>query len=460
MEGFEKIDGIIDSMKDEMVETLQKWIRIPSLKADPQPDAPFGPVIRKMLDVAAEDCRRLGFDPKIFDGYALHADMGEGDDLDALGILAHLDVVPEGDGWIYPPYGAEIHDGRMYGRGTSDDKGPAIAALYAMKAVQMAGIPLRRKVRLILGCDEESGSACMEHYKKVATMPRSGFSPDASYPIINIEKGILRVVLRSSLSEDGLQVISFNTGLRPNVVPGKSTALVRGEKELVLKTSEIAKKLNLPLSAEEKENGIVELTAIGINGHAAYPDLARNAIGEMLLLLRELGVQGSLRVLADKIGMEYDGASMKIAIQDCVSGILTCNIGIIRADENGVSATLDIRYPVMTNPAMIIKNIVASFPGFDVQPGTPNEPHYIPESSELVQKLLDAYCEVTGYERKCLYTGGGTYARELEEGVAFGAGFPQDEDLAHQANEYIDIDNIFKNVKIFASAIVKLAGKA
>ena len=460
MEFHEQIDSIANSMKEEMVETLQKWIRVPSLKAAPLPDAPFGAAIREALDIAVDDCKRLGFKTQIFDGYAAHADLGEGDDKEALGILAHLDVVPEGDGWNYPPYAAEIHNSRMYGRGTSDDKGPAVAALYAMKAVQMAGIPLRRKVRLILGCDEESGSECMEHYKKVATMPRSGFSPDASYPIINIEKGILRVILRSTQSEEGLKVLSFNTGLRPNVVPGKSVALVQGGQALIRKTAEIAQKLNLPVSAEAKDSGTVEITAIGVNGHAAYPELARNAIGEMLLVLRELGVQGALRALADKIGMEYDGASMKIAIQDCISGSLTCNLGIIQADEKGVSATLDIRYPVMTNPSMVVKNIIASFPSFEVLPGEPNEPHYIPESSELVQRLLDAYCEVTGYERKCLYTGGGTYARELEEGVAFGAGFPQDEDLAHQANEYIDIDNLLKNVKIFASAIVKLAGKA
>ena len=442
------MDKIIDSMRDDMVETLKKWIAIPSLKAEPQPDAPFGPEIRRALDTAMADCNRLGFHTQIFDGYAGHAEMGEGNDEDALAILAHLDVVPVGDGWNYPPFGAEIIDGRMYGRGTNDDKGPAIAALYAMKAVQMADIPLKRKVRLILGCDEESGSACMAHYKQVTTMPRTGFSPDAAYPIINIEKGILRVVLRSSLSKDGLRVIAFNTGERPNVVPGKAVALVAGDEGTVKRIERISETMQLPV------------TAIGINGHAAYPESARNAIGQLLLVLRELGVQGSLKALADRIGMEYNGASMKIAIQDCISGALTCNLGIIRADQNSVSVTLDIRYPVMTNPAMIVKNIQAAFPDFAVDASEPVEPHYIPESSELVQKLLDAYCEVTGYERKCLYTGGGTYARELQEGVAFGAAFPGDEDLAHQANEYIDLEGLYKNVKIFASAIVKLAGKA
>lgn len=459
MENLQKMNAYIDTLRDEVVDTLQRWIRIPSLKADALPDAPFGRPIRDMLDMAVADCQRLGFETQIFDGYAAHADWGDGSDEDALGILVHLDVVPEGDGWRYPPYGAQIADGRMYGRGTSDDKGPAVCALYALKAVQMAGIPLKRKVRLILGCDEESGSACMHHYKQVATMPRSGFSPDASYPIINIEKGILRIRLSSPLAQEGLKVLAFNTGERPNVVPGKAVARIAGDAATAARAEEAGKRLQIPLTAECR-NGAVEITTIGVNGHAAYPESARNAIGEMLLVLRELGAQGALRALADKVGLEYKGASLGIAVEDGISGYLTCNMGIIRADEKGVSATLDIRYPVMTNPAMIVKNVCAALPSFTVEAMPPVEPHYIPESSELVQRLLDAYCEVTGYERKCLYTGGGTYARELEEGVAFGAAFPQDEDLAHQANEYVKIDDLIKNIKIFASAIVKLAGRA
>ncbi|MBQ7455092.1 MAG: Sapep family Mn(2+)-dependent dipeptidase [Clostridia bacterium] len=459
MDSMEKINALIDGMQDQMVDTLRRWISVPSLKAEPAPNAPFGPVIRTMLDMAVSDCEALGFETEVFDGYAAHADLGEGGDADALGILAHLDVVPVGDGWNYPPYGAEIVNGRMYGRGTSDDKGPAVAALFAMKAVKDAGIPLRRKVRLILGCDEESGSECMEYYKKVATMPRSGFSPDASYPIINIEKGILRIHLSAALPQEGLRVVSFNVGERPNVVPGKAAALVEGGKELIEKAAALSEELGFPIEAET-EGDLVRLTAIGVNGHAAYPHLARNAIGEMLLALRALGAKGSIGALAEKVGMEYDGDSMKIAMRDCCSGALTCSLGIIRAGADGVQAVLDIRYPVMCNPEMIVKNVRAAFPGFRVDATEPVVPHYVPESSELVQKLLDAYCEVTGYERKCLYTGGGTYAKELEEGVAFGATFPQDEDLAHQANEYIDLENLFKNAKIFASAIVKLAGKA
>lgn len=454
-----KLNAIIESMHDEMIDTLQKWIRVPSAKGEAAPGAPFGKEVRSMLDMALADCEQMGFKTQNFDGYIAHADLGEGSDEDALAILAHLDVVPEGDGWKYPPYGAVIENGRMYGRGTSDDKGPAVAALYAMKAVKDAGIPLRRKVRLILGCDEESGWEDIAHYNKVATMPRMGFSPDASYPIINIEKGICRLELHGVLSNEGLQVIAFNNGERPNVIPGRASALVAGDAATVAQAEAAAKKLDIPAEVHLTDKG-VSITVTGISGHAAYPETARNANGEMLLLLRELGVQGDLRLLADKIGLDYKGEGLEVSVSDGISGYLTCNLGIIRADEGGVYATLDIRYPVMTNPDMIIKNVSASLPGMRVDAMEVKEPHHVPAGSELVQNLLDAYHEVTGYERKCLYTGGGTYARSLQEGVAFGASFPQDEDLAHQANEYADIEGLYKNIKIFALAIVKLAGKA
>lgn len=454
-----KLNAMIESMHDKMIDTLQKWIRVPSVKGEAAPGAPFGREVRSMLDMALADCEQMGFKTQNFDGYIAHADLGEGSDEDALAILAHLDVVPEGDGWKYPPYGAVIENGRMYGRGTSDDKGPAVAALYAMKAVKDAGIPLRRKVRLILGCDEESGWEDIAHYNKVATMPRMGFSPDASYPIINIEKGICRLELHGVLSSEGLQVIAFNNGERPNVIPGRASALVAGDAATVAQAEAAAKKLDIPAEVQLTDEGVA-ITVTGISGHAAYPETARNANGEMLLLLRELGVQGNLRLLADKIGLDYKGEGLEISVSDGVSGYLTCNLGIIRASKDGVYATLDIRYPVMTNPDMICKNVSASLPGMRVDVMELKEPHYVPAGSELVQNLLDAYHEVTGYERKCLYTGGGTYARSLQEGVAFGASFPQDEDLAHQANEYADIEGLYKNIKIFALAIVKLAGKA
>ena len=228
----EMIEKVLTELEQPMIDTLRTLVRIPSVKDAPQPGAPFGKPAREALDKAVEICAGLGFDCANIDGYAGHADLGEGTTQDALAVLGHLDVVPVGDNWTCEPFGAEIRDGKMYGRGTSDDKGPVVAAMYAMAAIKRLGLPLRRKIRLILGTDEESGWEDMRYYRKACGMPRSGFSPDADYPVINIEKGSIHLEIEGKLSDQGLPVIRFDTGDRPNVVPGRAEALIAGDQAL------------------------------------------------------------------------------------------------------------------------------------------------------------------------------------------------------------------------------------
>lgn len=182
------VDKWIDDHKEELIEALRANLSIASVKDTEHASegAPFGPMIRKALDDALARGKALGFDTVDYDGYCGAIDMAGGDE--QLGVICHLDVVPEGTGWTYPPYGGEIHDGKLYARGTMDDKGPAFAALYAMKAIKECGVPLRRSVRLILGCDEESGMSCLKHYNQVAKAPTLSFSPDAEYPVVNSER--------------------------------------------------------------------------------------------------------------------------------------------------------------------------------------------------------------------------------------------------------------------------------
>ena len=346
---MDKIEQLLLQYREEMMETVQKWVRIPSVKGDAAPGAPFGVEARKALDAAMADCEKFGLKTQIFDGYAGHADLGEGNTRDALAILAHLDVVPVGDGWTKEPFGGERVDGKIYGRGTSDDKGPAVAALYAMRAVKEAGIPLRRKVRLILGCDEECGSSDMAYYKKVTDMPRSGFSPDADYPVINIEKGGSHVRFVGELSSEGLQVLSMQVGERSNVIPGFASALVEGDEDLAAKAEEAGKKLGFPVKATVG-NGAVILETTGLTGHAAFPSHGKNAIGQMLLIFKELGAQGALLELADGVGMTYNGENLGIAMRDDVSGELTASLDIIRIENGKVDAIMDVRYPVLFHP--------------------------------------------------------------------------------------------------------------
>ena len=450
----QKIEQVLTELEQPMIETLRTLVQIPSVKAAPLPGAPFGQPARDALDKALEICAGLGFDCANIDGYAGHADLGEGMTQDALAVLGHLDVVPVGDNWTCEPFGAVIRDGRMYGRGTSDDKGPVVAAMYAMAAIKRLGLPLRRKIRLIMGTDEESGWEDMRYYGKKCGMPRSGFSPDADYPVINIEKGGLHLDIWGKLSGQGLQVIRFDTGDRYNVVPGKAEALVKGGQALADQVN--AADFEWKVTAEATEEGVV-LRTEGIPGHAAMPEGTCNAIGLMLKTLKALGVEGDLAALADKIGTEYDGKSLGIQMQDQVSGPLTCNMGIIRADQNGLRVTLDLRCPILADLQGIADQVSRALPGLKVEITGRTEPHYVSADSELVRKLLGAYEAVTGEKGYAMAIGGGTYAKCLEEGVAFGALFPGEPELAHHADEFISLDSLRKNLRIFTYALIALA---
>ena len=448
---------IIDELRDEMIRTLKGWIQVPSVKAAPEPGAPFGREVRRALDLVLSDAAAMGFETRNFDGYAGDVRMGPLG-VDPLAILVHLDVVPAGDGWTMNPFGAEIEGGRMYGRGMSDDKGPAAAALYAMYAMKKAGLPLKREVRLIFGCDEESGWECMKYYLAHCDMPRTGFSPDASYPVINTEKGMLHLSLRAGYAQDGLRVKEISVGERCNVIPGIATALVEGDEALCAKINHLAGDMHLQVEAQMRD-GLALLTSTGVPGHAAYPEAARNAIGQLLLMLRALGVTGPLRTLADQVGMEYDGLGLGIRCMDETSGGLTCNLGILRYNEkDGLYATLDIRYPILCDHAALTACVRAALEGIEVTVDEQKAPHHVAPNSKLVMALLDAYHEATDRPRECVATGGGTYARVLEEGVAFGSVFPGEEELAHQADEYMSLDSLALNMRIFARAIEKLQG--
>ena len=451
----EKISEFVYSHREEMVDIIRQLVEIPSVKGKPEQSAPFGAEPRRALDKMLEICREHGFVTGCHDNVMGTADYAPSGKV-GLGILCHLDVVPAGDNWATPPFTATRVGDQIFARGTSDDKGPALAALYAMNAIKAAGIPLKKSIRLILGCDEESGWEDMAYYCAHTEMPEVGFSPDASFPIINTEKGMIHGFFTSKLAEDGLQVKQLWTGERVNVIPGESKALIAGGQEVADKVAAYAEKTGLPYTAEVTADG-VWVTAEGIPGHSAYPEGRRNAIGMMLLLLREMGVTGALKTLADAVGMEHDGASLGCACSDEISGALTCNMGILHIKDGKVTASLDLRCPVAADLSALTNAIRAHLPGFNVDSLEIKEPHHVPADSKLVRSLLDSYTEVTGEPAAPHATGGGTYAKVLKQGVAYGAAFPEDEDLAHQANEYIRVSQMVKAMKIYAAALMKLA---
>ena len=468
---YEKLDRLVDSYRDELIANIQKWVSVPSVQGAPAGDnAPFGAEVRRMLDMALQDARDFGFEVRDVDGYA--GDVSYGSGPETMGMLCHLDVVPAGDGWTHDPWGGEIENGRLFGRGATDDKGPALCALYALRAVKEAGIPLKDGVRLILGCDEETGMSDMRYYAGKYEMPDYGFSPDAEFPVINIEKGGMNLLLsKVTGGEDGaaIPVFSLYAGERPNVVPAEARAVIglgaMRLQDLADRLADIeAAHEDFKLACAETTDNRAEIIATGVNAHGAMPHLGINAAGMLLIALKELGAGGgskeAIAMLADVVGMETTGEKLGIACADELSGALTCNLGILRYDGNEISAHLDCRYPICGDEVKMLGSAVkaVSPAGMSVKLIGSHEPLHVPAEHKIVRGLLKVYHDVTGLETYTIAIGGGTYSRMMPNTVAFGVCFPGDMDVCHIADEYIDINNLMLGVKIFAHAIAELAG--
>lgn len=465
---YDKLDARVAELKDELIADIQKWVSVPSIQGAAEEGMPFGRENARMLDLALDTARKYGFETRNIDYYAGDITLGKGEQ--TMGMLAHLDVVPVGEGWTHEPFGGEIVDGRIYGRGTIDDKGPALCALYAMRAVRDAGVPLKDGVRLILGCDEETGMSDMRYYASKEKMPDYGFSPDAEFPLINIEKGGTCVELRyhgAGENEAEIPVYELCAGERPNVVPAAARAVVGTEKlsvqALQEKIAAHAAKVKQKLKVKDLGNGRAEISAEGVLSHGSLPEQGVNAASILLIALNEIGagagVRPALKMAAECIGMEPDGASLNIKCEDELSHNLSCNLGVLRWDGADFCATLDIRYPLCTNEVEILGNITKTVSkyGVCVRQRSGHVPLHVPAEHKIVRGLMQVYNELTGENAKPLAIGGGTYSRMMPNTVAFGVVFPDQEDCCHIANEYIEIDRMMQAVRIYAHAIAELA---
>lgn len=443
---------------DELIKTTQELIRIPSVKEPPAGEGrPFGEPIARALEFSLAKGRELGFKTENFSGYAGHIEFGQGPE--TIGILCHLDVVPAGEGWSVEPYGGEIIDDKIYGRGTIDNKGPAVAALYALAALKDSGWQPQRRVRIILGTDEESGWGCMEHYMKVADKPELGFAPDAEFPVINSEKGILMVELSGKLqSPPGITLKALRGGNRPNMVPDRCNVRLQGVQEGQI--SSLATKVGAHLDVRKDEDGI-SLVFKGVSAHGSMPETGDNAVSYALAMLHQLGFeQGIIGFLFDKIGFSHDGRGLNIEVKDTLSGPLTANMGVIGMEEDTVKVILDIRYPVSYREEQILAGISAILPDDVTMVSRGGKaPLHVDADSELIKILQWVYEKHTGEDAKLISIGGGTYARALENAVAFGPVFPGQPELAHQQDEFISTAHLQKLMEIYADAISLLADK-
>ena len=450
----------IDSHKDALVRDLQGCIRIPSVYADDGSGMPYGAETARCLEYMLSLAKGFGFPTVNMDNQLGWCEWGEGDEMAA--VLCHLDVVAEGEGWTVPPYEGVVKDGRVYGRGTMDDKGPSVAALYALASLKESGLGLNRRIRLIFGLNEETGSADVLYYKNHGgELPVLGFTPDGEYPVINGEKGLITEFYSRKLNQSGpIRLMDLQGGSGHNIVPSHAKARLACPPELVKELTTLTAE---KVKCVPTEGGVL-VEAEGVNAHGGTPWEGENAIGRLMLFLDRLPLEGDLKevvhLIASRFAMEWDGKSLGIAMADQVSGDLTMNLGVAQADEKEISLKVNYRYPVTRTFEECGPQVQAIFEaaGFERTYQQHKARIYMAPDSPLVTKLLKVYREYTGDSSAAPKAiGGGTYAKLMPNILAFGPIFPGDEVREHKPDEFIEIDRLVDNAKILAAAMYELA---
>ncbi|CAJ1198380.1 dipeptidase PepV [Companilactobacillus paralimentarius] len=455
----------VSHRSDELINDLSELVSIDSSRdiEHKTSDFPLGPGPAKALQTFLHFADRDGFETKNVDNLAGRIEFGDGED--AIAILGHVDVVPEGPGWNTDPFDPVIKDGNFYARGASDDKGPSLASYYAMKIIKELKLPTSKKVQLILGTDEESEWVGINHYMEKETLPETGFSPDAEFPAINGEKGIVSFRVNFPTPKIGL-VKSFNAGIRPNMVPQNAEA----ELDLnSIKAEELKDSLNnfLAENSEVKgstttEDDTIKVQIIGKGAHAMEPFNGINAATYLAKFLTTLNLNDSEKLyfsfIANDLHLDFAGEHLGIANKDDVMGELTLSPNIYEYDQDQANILLNIRYPKGDNGDTLTEKINQHLPEnvTAVIEGHNQLPHFIDADDPLVQDLVGAYRDHTDDQTEPFTVGGGTYGRILKHGIAFGAMFPGDENVMHQPNEYINIDKLLKATAIYADAIYRL----
>ena len=465
-----------------MVKMLQELLAFRSVAEPGTDEMPFGKGVHDAFFYMLDKAKHDGFDIENIDNYGGHIEFGgyildeEGDvaytSEETFGILGHLDVVPEGNDWDFPPYGAEIAEGKIYGRGAIDNKGPVVASYFAMKALKESGFIPEKKVRLILGLDEETSWKGMDKYLQKVKPPSIGFTPDAQFPVIHGEKGILVFELAKKINKGmtkGLELRSLKGGSAANMVADFARAVVRDDKTSTYdKIKEKAAKYREKHKRKINVKGVgksLEITVRGVSSHGARPESGLNAISVMMDFLGKLpfaneDVNDFVSFYNKHIGFELNGASMGCGLSDEASGNLIFNTGTIDMDHEAGIITINIRYPVTMSDDAVYGAMMPVINQYDlgVVKVKHQPPIYFPKDAPMVNTLMDVYRRHTKDKKsEAIVIGGGTYARAADNLLAFGGIFPGQEDVTHKKNEYIEIDKMVLMSKIFADAIYELA---
>jgi succinyl-diaminopimelate desuccinylase len=444
---------------------VREVVQIKSIRGIPEPEAPFGKGPAQALKKALEIAKDLGFSTSNLDGYIGYAEYGSGEDY--IAILGHLDVVPEGEGWEHPPYAADISDGKIFGRGTIDNKGPIIAALFALKALRDSGLTLSKKVRVIFGTNEETANEDISYYLEREKNPLNGFTPDAFYPVVYAEKGIINLDIVKDLQKntDVNTIFELKGGSAANIVPDQAEAVIAVQEVVDLQNSctNFMNRTGYKLTVDRIGNKAI-IKSFGIAAHGSTPEEGKNAIMQLTAFLESLpigpsDISDAISSINEMVDMETDGKSLGLAFEDKPSGKLSLNIGIVNMTNEKISFTANLRYPVTFDFDDVMRplNHAIIKYGFRIENLKSQKPLYYPPDSPLVMILLNVFKEWTQSDAPPRSIGGGTYAKMMPNIIAFGPIFPGEPMVEHKPDEHIRIDELVLNCKIFADAIYQLA---
>ena len=471
----------LDTYRDDMLKTLGEIVSKPSVKADPVKTAdgkvyPFGQGVQEALECMLKIGRDEGFEVYNDENYAGHIEWkAENGGKGYFGIVGHLDVVPVGTGWTTDPFTmVDKGDGYVYGRGTSDDKGPVVACLYALKALREEGLKPDMDIRIVLGLDEETGHISAEHYVENCGHPVMGFTPDADFPLVNGEMGILVFELARKFTtkpgKDDMRLTKLEGGVAHNAVPAYAKAAITGSKEhydmIAARARNYSEETGYKLKAKKQGSALV-IEAFGTAAHGAHPDLGLNAVSILMDFLGRISfaneeVNEFIAFYNDNIGFDLHGERMGCHFEDEASGPLIFNVGVANINEDIASVAVNIRYPVTNTEEQVLGGIES------VLEGTPvglihrmvQHPLYRGLDDPMVKGLMRAYTDETGdSEAKPMTIGGGTYAKMFDNILAYGAAFPHDPNTMHQADEKFSIDSFMKMARVYARAIESLCCK-
>jgi succinyl-diaminopimelate desuccinylase len=462
-----KIDAWFDAHADEMINDLGKLVEINSVRGKSEEGAPYGIESRAALALAQSMLEKRGFDVKVFEDMLITAEYGPAPPL--MGILAHLDIVATGEGWDTDPLKVTVKDGAIYGRGVIDDKGPAIAAMYAMYCARDLFPQLSHGVQILLGSCEETGFDDVAQYIEKNTPPPNVFTPDAGYPVVNIEKGRFMPVFGAKWEKDETlpRVVSITGGKTSNVVPNHAEAVIEGiqieDAEAFCRNYTEKSGVSISVALNGKR---LTVTAEGTAAHASLPERGNNAQTALLEMLTSMPFADSkgfkyIRTLNRLFPHgDYHGAAIGIDMSDEKSGRMTVSFGVLRFSELEFSGNFDSRTPICADDTDLLENVRMVFDqaGIDITYHEIMQSHHTPEETPFVQKLLRTYEEYTGEPGECLSMGGLTYVHDIPGGVAFGCAMPEGDNKAHGANEFIKVDQFILSAKMFAQVIIDMCG--